>query len=186
MNLKKHPGFEEQASGFPVFFQPWEVLRGFVLESERKTNHKKWIYWRWHPFVAHRGLVHSRWSSKFSASMFCWSSWILPISSHLVSVRGWFTRASLCLGRGEKVCQVVQMPFAFDDLVIQNLGFGTVFLLATFKYLRVVVVFFCDPKDLLLGDASCWYLFVGFFLWLYCFPRRGRAKGRFPCADTAS
>ena len=34
------------------------------------------------------------------------------------------------------------MPFAFDDLVIQNLGFGTVFLLATFKYLRVVVVFF--------------------------------------------
>lgn len=56
----------------------------------------------------------------------------------------------------EKVCQVVQMPFAIDDLVIQNLGFGTVFLLATFKYLRVVVVVvFCDPKDLLLGDASC-------------------------------
>lgn len=63
----------------PVFFQRWEVLRGFVLESERKTNNnenKKWMYWRWHPTVAHRGLVDSRWSSKFSASMFCWSSWI--------------------------------------------------------------------------------------------------------------
>lgn len=117
----------------PVFFQRWEVLRGFVLESERKTNNKKWIYWRWHPTVAHRGLVDSRWSSKFSASMFCWSSWILPISSHLVSVRGWFTRASLCLGRGEKVCQVVQMPFAIDDLVIQNLGFGTVFNACNFQ-----------------------------------------------------
>ena len=86
----------------PVFFQRWEVLRGFVLESERKTNNKKCMYWRWHPTVAHRGLVDSRWSSKFSASMFCWSSWILPISSYLVSVRGWFTRASLCLGIGLK------------------------------------------------------------------------------------